>query len=132
MARGGKRRGAGRPKLSPATHLLRGTWRPSRHGARPATSAAVLEMPAPTGSWTPDPADLDALGTAGRRLVQAVLARYELALVEGAVLVEAAHACDALAAIRSAPHADVAAQRLEVVWSKHLTGLLSQLHLENV
>jgi hypothetical protein len=132
MARGGKRTGAGRPRLSPATHLLRGTWRPSRHGVRPATSAAVLEMPMPAGAWAPEATDLAALGVAGRRLIAAVLARYEVALVEGCVLIEADHAADALTIVRAAAQPDVVTQRLELQLSKHYAALLAQLHLEKV
>src|SRR5918995_3164475 len=129
MPRGGRRAGAGRPRLSPATHMLRGTWRPSRHGVRPATSSAV-EMPVPTGSWRPDAADLAALGTAGRVLVEALLSRYDFAAVEGCVLLEAGHAADALAAVRAAEQPDIIAQRLEMQWSKHYAALLAQLHVE--
>ena len=132
MPRGGKRKGAGRPRLSPATHLLRGTWRPSRHGVRPPTSAAVLEMPAAAGVWAPDAADLAALGTAGRVLVEALLARYDLAPVEGRVLVEAGHAADALATVRAAEQPDIITQRLEMQWSKHYAALLAQLHVEKL
>jgi hypothetical protein len=57
-------------------------------------------MPVPTGSWRPDAADLAALGTAGRVLVEALLSRYDFAAVEGCVLLEAGHAADALAAVR--------------------------------
>ena len=128
MARGGKRAGAGRPRLSPATHLIRGTWRPSRHGVRPSASGAALEMPVPTGVWAPDAADLEALGTAGRRLVPAVLTRYELGPVEGCVLLEAAHAADALAAVRGAEQPDIITQRLEMQSSKHYAALLAQLN----
>jgi hypothetical protein len=130
MPRGGKRSGAGRPRLSPASHLLRGTWRPSRHGVRPATSAAVLEMPVPTRSWAPDAADLAALGTAGRVLVASLMSRYDFAPVEGYVLLEAGHAADALAAVRAAEQPDSITQRLEMAWSKHYAALLAQLHLE--
>jgi hypothetical protein len=130
MPRGGKRKGAGRPRLSPATHLLRGTWRPSRHGVRPATSAAVLAMPVPVGSWAPKPADLAALGAAGRALVAELLSRYDFGVVEGCVLIEAGHAADALATVRAAAQPDVSTQRLEMQWSKHYAALLAQLHVE--
>jgi hypothetical protein len=130
MPSGGRRAGAGRPKLPPATHLLRGTWRSSRHGKRPAMSAVVLEMPVPVGSWAPDAADLAALGAAGRALVAAVVARHELAPVEGCVLVEAGFAADALARLRAMDEPDAATQRLMQQWSKLFSTLLGQLHVE--
>jgi hypothetical protein len=130
MARGGKRKGAGRPRLSPATHLLRGTWRPSRHGVRPATSAAVLAMPVAAGAWAPDPADLAALGTAGRVLVEALLARYDLGPIEGYVLIEAGHTADAPATVRTAEQPDIVTQRFEMQLSRHFAALLAQLHVE--
>jgi hypothetical protein len=61
MPSGGRRAGAGRHPLPPATHLLRGTWRPSRHGVRPSTAAAVVAMPVAASSWAPQPVDLAAL-----------------------------------------------------------------------
>ena len=130
MPSGGRRAGSGRKRLSPATHLLRGTWRPSRHGVRPATSAAVLELPAPVGPWAPTTADLAALGASGRVLVEALLSRYDFAPVEGCVLLEAGHAADALATVRAAAQPDVSTQRLEMQWSKHYAALLAQLHVE--
>ena len=132
MPRGGSRPGSGRKKLSAAHHLLRGTWRPSRHGVRPSTSAAVLEMPAPTGMWAPRPADVAVLGTAGRGLVELLLSRYDFAAVEGCVLLEAGHAADALATVRAAAQPDIVTQRLEMQLSRHFAALLAQLHLEKV
>jgi hypothetical protein len=130
MPRGGKRTGAGRKRLPLATHLLRGTWRPSRHGVRPAMSAAVLEMPVPVGSWAPQPADLAALGAAGRALVEALLSRYDFRAVEGCVLLEAGFAADALARLRAMDEPDAATQRLMQQWSKLFSTLLGQLHVE--
>lgn len=54
---GGTRRGAGRPPLDPATRVLRGTWRPDRHGPQPATAAPVVYEPAAgaAGLVPPDP-----------------------------------------------------------------------------
>ena len=85
----------------------------------------------PAGAWAPEATDLAALGTAGRRLIAAVLARYEVALVEGCVLIEAGHAADALTIVRAA-QPDVVTQRLELQLSKHYAALLAQLHLEKV
>jgi hypothetical protein len=130
MPRGGRRSGAGRPRLSPAIHALRGTWRVSRHGPRPTSPAGVLAMPVAAGVWAPDAADLEALETAGRVLVQALLVRYDFAPVEGLVLLEAAHAADALATVRAAEQPDIITQRLEMQWSKHYAALLAQLHVE--
>lgn len=92
----------------------------------------LLEMPLPAGLWAPEATDLAALGVAGRRLIAAVLARYEVALVEGCVLIEAGHAADALTIVRAAAQPDVVTQRLELQLSKHYAALLAQLHLEKV
>jgi hypothetical protein len=59
-------------------------------------------MPVPAGTWAPDAAVLASLGLAGRTVIAAVLARYELTLLEGLVLIEVAHAADALATLRAA------------------------------
>jgi hypothetical protein len=82
------------------------------------------------GVWAPDPADLAALGTAGRVLVASLMSRYDFAPVEGYVLLEAAHAADALATVRGAEQPDIITQRLEMQWSKHYAALLAQLHVE--
>src|ERR671912_1568652 len=129
MPWGGKRTGAGRPRLSPGEHVLRGTWRPSRHGPRPATVGALAVQPMPAGDWVPDAGDLASLGTAGRVLVQRLLARYDFAPIEG-LLVEAAHAADALATVRAAEQPDIITTRLEMQLSRHFAALLAQLHVE--
>ena len=85
----------------------------------------------PAGAWAPEATDLAALGT-DERLIAAVLARYEVALVEGCVLIEAGHAADALTIVRAAAQPDVVTQRLELQLSKHYAALLAQLHLEKV
>ena len=58
--------------------------------------------------------------------------RYDVAAVEGLLLLEAAHAADALARLRGLDQPDAATQRLMQQWSKLLSTLLGQLHLENV
>ena len=130
MPSGGRRVGSGRKPLPAEVHLLRGTWRPSRHGKRPATVGALAVPPQPAGSWAPQPADLAVLGAAGRALVAALLTHYDFAPVEGCVLLEAGHAADALATVRAAAQPDQVTSRLEMQWSRHFAALLAQLHVE--
>ena len=54
MGRGGRRPGSGRPARPVSEHLLHGSYRRDRHGAKPAT---VLTLPAPEPGWTPNEAD---------------------------------------------------------------------------
>jgi hypothetical protein len=89
-----------------------------------------LALPAQPAIWAPSPADLTALGVAGRALVAELLGRYDLAAVEGRVLLEAGRAADVLATLRAVADPDAAALRLEQVWSRHLAVLLGQLHVE--
>jgi hypothetical protein len=69
-------------------------------------------------------------GAAGRALLARFMERYELSLTEGEILLEAARAADVLTALRAQALVDVAAQRLELAWSRHLAALLQALHLE--
>ena len=62
-------------------------------------------------------------------LVRRLLARYDFAPIEG-LLVEAAHAADALATVRAAEQPDIITTRLEMQLSRHFTALLAQLHVE--
>ena len=87
-------------------------------------------QPAPGQSWAPSAADLAHLGAAGRTLVAELLAVFELGAIEGRLLLEVARAKDVLAVLREAEHADATRFRLEVLWSRHLAGLLGQLHVE--
>ncbi len=90
-----------------------------RHGVRPPTSAAVLEMPVAPGVWAPDAADLAALGSAGRVLVEALLARYDFAPVEGRVS-SSRRAMRPMRWRRCAPRNNPTSSRsdMEMQWSK--------------
>lgn len=122
---GKKGRSGGSNRIPVAVHIARGTYRASRHGPRPL--ATVLPMPAAVEPWTPTDT---ALGPAGRALLSRVMERYECSVTEGEILLEAARCADVLAALRAQALADIAAQRLEVSWSKHYTALLLGLRLE--
>lgn len=136
MARGGARPGAGRPRTPVATLRLTGGFRPGRHGHRLATATApVADLPA--GGWQPAPEALAALDAAGQALVLAVLGACELTtVVEGAVLLEAGHAADALARWRAVDLEacslmDRARAGREVRgWSALLAQLLAQLKVQ--
>lgn len=125
MARGGARVGAGRPRRPIAEHLARGTFRPYRHGPRPAANVLPM-LPAPSKDWTPTPDDLAGLGDAGRALVARILAHYDPTTVEGLQLLEAARAADVLAALRAVEAPDLRQVRL---WSTYYTGLIRGLGL---
>jgi hypothetical protein len=102
MASGGRRPGAGRPRKTLDEHLLRGTFRPARHGhllrqRRAQTSTAPPQpvnpldrfikrsslpetLPAPVDSQDLPPMPptlLDGLGEPGRRFVADVWCEYE-------------------------------------------------------
>lgn len=131
MPRGGARVNAGRPAKPIADHIRRNTYRPDRHGPRPAT---VLAMPPPAAPpWTPTPAELETQGKAGRAFVRRMLDRYGFTAAEGELLLEAGHAVSALAAVRSVSRQrlalkDLAAlERIELGWSRQFAALLGAL-----
>lgn len=120
-------RSGGSNAVSIEQHKLRGTFKPSRHGQRAATS--------PDHPWQPSAPDLKALGTVGRRFVRDWLARYDVTKAEGAVLLEAAWATERLAALRGQSREGLtlreaaALARLELASSKLLAALLAQLRV---
>jgi len=123
------RTGAGRPgrsgghnRLSPAEHLLRGTFNATRHTA--------LLPPGP--GWDPTPADLAALGDDGRAFVARIHAGYAVAVVDGVLVLDGAHAVDRLVAIRAARHRAAgkrlaALDRQELAWMRALSGCVLAL-----
>lgn len=124
MPRGGARVGAGRPR-KPLELIAKGSYRPSRHGPRPA--AAVLRMPAADPvTWMPSDADVAGLSTDGRALIARVLAAYEPTVIDGLQLLEAARAADVLARLRAAPEPDLREQRQ---WAAFYTSTVRMLGL---
>ena len=101
MPKGGARPGAGRPRKSVASHLLTGTFRPSRHGPRPA-AGHVLSLPSAEPDWRPSPADLAGLGVRAREWLALTLATYTLDAVEGAHALLALRCLDRCAALEQA------------------------------
>lgn len=75
--RGGRRPGAGRPRKPTAEHVLNGTFRPDRHGPRPAHVHA-LTAAAPEADWRPSPADVAGLGAVALEWMTAILTTYRL------------------------------------------------------
>lgn len=136
---GGKRPGAGRKPMTPAERLLRGTWRPDRHGPRPpiiptpstptpvADAAAEPSTPPPhlsptaaawwrhvVAGWAPDHHHLLLLRLACEALDQAEAARAVVAR-EGLTVPTAdgsvrAHPCLAAATAARAQFASLVAQ----------------------
>ncbi len=118
-------RSGGSNKLPLEQHIRRGTYRRDRHGPR--ALATVVTMPAAPEAWTPTETGV---GAAGRALLARFMERYELSLTEGEILLEAARAVDVLAALRAQALADIAAQRLELAWARHLVSVLGQLRMD--
>lgn len=77
MPRGGPRPGSGRPALSPEQHVLRGTFRPSRHGVRPVITAPAV-VAAPSTGWQPTPADYAPLQARAKAWLAATASLYVL------------------------------------------------------
>ena len=115
-------RSGGSNRIPLEAHLLRGTFRATEHAHR---------MPA--GSpWDPAPAQLEALGAAGRAFIGRVQAAYVVSALEGELALEGAHAVDRLTELRSRrPRASakerVAIDRQELAWSRALTGCVLAL-----
>jgi hypothetical protein len=93
MPRGGARPGAGRPRKSLATHVLRGTYRPDRHGPRPSN---VVALPAPVADWMPAQSDMIGLGARARDWLDATLTTHRLDALEGAHVLLALRCLDRL------------------------------------
>ena len=105
MGRGGARPGSGRPRKSVALHRLHGTYKPSRHGEREASTAAVLAMPLPSAAtdWQPSPADWAALSPRARDWLEATLSVYVLNAVEGRQTLEACRVLTRVEALEAEP-----------------------------
>lgn len=134
MARGGARPGAGRPKKALAVHRLRGTFRPSRHGAR-AANVALLPSPESTHTpgWTPSTSDLKALDDVARKFVEDFLQDFTFGPAEGRLLLELGHVASRLAALRAArkevetASEAVVLERLEQNWVRLFASLAASL-----
>jgi hypothetical protein len=121
------RSGGHRPrnKIDPSVHVLRGTFRPARHGA-------ALDAQQPV--WAPADAQLAVLGPEGQALVARLRGIYELTPWEGELTLEAAVATDRLAEIRQTrPGCDLKARlaldKTEQVWQQQLAALLLALRV---
>jgi hypothetical protein len=131
MPKGGARQGAGRPRKPLADHWLRGTHRADRHGPLP-KNVIPMRTTAPE-DWQPSPEQIDVLEDSGRGFVAQLLERFTFNAAEGVILIEAAHAVDALAALRGLSMADKTIgeintiQRLEQGWSRLLASHMAQL-----
>jgi hypothetical protein len=121
---------SGRPRKPVADLLRTDTFRRDRHGARAGDAGRAPAGP----DWQPPPEALAALGTAGRALVDAMLAAYALSASEGLLVVEAGHAADAVAMWRRRAAEDGreqgAASRLYLGWSRHLAALMMALKVK--
>ena len=115
-------RSGGHNRISLEAHVLRGTFNPTRHPAR-----------IPTGpAWDPAPAQLEALGAAGRAFVARLQAAYTVAAIDGEFVLEAAVSVDRLAELRRGRAKASAKDRRaldykELAWQKSLTACLLAL-----
>ncbi len=90
--KGGRRARSGPVALPAATHMLRGTHRPDRHGRLDGSRDQPAE-------WTPVDADLARLGVAGRTLVERIRRDYVLSPLDGVRVVQAGEVMDKIAAL---------------------------------
>lgn len=80
---GMKGRTGGSNKLSVEQHVIRGTFRPSRHGSDGQAPAGPAPRPGVVSDWRPRIAERGALGPRSRDLLEATLRLYRLDEVEG-------------------------------------------------
>jgi hypothetical protein len=113
-------------KLPVEEHLRRGTFRQDRHGKRPALIATI--EPRDPG-WHPHDDDTAHLQPAGRRFLDAMLSRFEISALEGAIVVEAAYLVDYLTSSRSEAATDPDAAKLALRQTQVLAALLGQLRV---
>lgn len=118
-------RSGGSNKIDPSLHLMRGTYRPTRH-------AAALAASQGGAVWSPTEAELGGLMTAGQAFVARLRECYDLSPLEGEIAVEAGVIADRLDEIRrQRDGADLKVQlalaKHEQTWSKLLSALLLSL-----
>ena len=120
----GQKGRSGRPRKPIADLLRSGTFRVDRHGARP-----VDVGPMPTGparDWRPSPEALAGLGPSGKALVAALTRVSRFTVPDGELVVQAAHAADAVEAWRARAAEDgpqqQGASRLAATWARDFRG----------
>ena len=123
----GKLGRSGRRPKPIADLIVTGRFQHSRHAARLAHMAATPEA----GRWYPAPEDREALGAAGRQVLDHWLAAYAFSIAEGALLLEAAKAADAMREWRERAMVDgrdqARASRLALAWCRHYVHVVEQL-----
>jgi ACR3 family arsenite efflux pump ArsB len=83
--------------------------------------------PAARAPWTPDPAEIAALGAVGGRFLVQVRAEFDVDMIEGVLLLEAARTLDLLAAWRPLAATDPQAARLAIQYTRTFAALLGQV-----
>ena len=101
-----------------------------RSGRRARRPAAVLAMPMRSPTWQPAAEDLEGLGAAGRRFLTQLLTENDCSVVDGVLLILAAHCEDALAIWRTSATVDKAAARLVLGFTKTQAALLAQVQAQ--
>ena len=132
---------AGRPgrnrawnKIPVEEHVRRGTYRADRHGPWPQRVDVFDDddddepAEAPLGGvWKPTAEEVAGLGDAGQKFLTQMNARFKSSIVQGVLLMEAAHAVDGLSTWRPQATTDKQAARLCVSLTKVLAQLLEQI-----
>ena len=104
MARGGRRPGSGRPRKPVELHVLHNTFRPARHGERPAT--ALLPMPVSPSDWHPTPEDREGLREMALLWLDTTISMFRLDPVEGLGLLAAVRTLNRIDEMEQAIKAD--------------------------
>ena len=99
MAKGGSRPGSGRKPKSIHEHLLRGTFRRSRHALRLAAGATAA---APEAQWCPAPADVQGLSPRGVTWLTTALDAYTFTPLNALRLLELARTVSRIEQIEAA------------------------------
>ena len=107
-----------------ADHVMSGTYRPDRHGPLPSN---VVPMPPEPPPWAPSPDGIAALGPAGRDFLTKLLGECDCSVLDGVLVLEAAHVVDALTTWRVGAAVDKQSARLAFSHTKTLAALLAQL-----
>jgi hypothetical protein len=133
----GRKGRSGRKPLSANEALMRGCYRPERHGALPEN---VIAMPTPTTlgqggieGWSPSRADLSTLGQKGKGFVKQWVDVHVCNLREGVIVMAAARALDEAARWTKRSHGkgphQARSARLALGFEKQHTALVSQLRV---
>src|SRR5436190_687768 len=120
---------SGRRRQPVEHHIAMGSYRPGKHGPRPAVGlvAAWPQAADPPPAWTPDAAALAALGDAGRAFLVGMLDENTVDRAQGMLLLEAARVLDDLEVWRASAAVDKTAARMANTYTRTFASLLVQV-----